>query len=437
MVTLVDYVLNGNGTIEDINIPKSISKGYIATNPSCVYYNDGLYINCRLVDYIKLLRADGYTVNTGMNQQYTNSVFNSINIVHTKDGDFKSLNEPSGTYTTYNGLEDVRLVVWNDKCYAYGTRWDKIDSKAVICIYELNDTFDCIREYVISYPLLSNHEKNWGAVCDKPFTFVYTINPTQILTIDPENSNLTITEICSDIKTDINYRGNSALVRYDEDTYIQLVHESHYDNISNDKYDLKYKYAFIFYDNNFNIKKITKQFNFRQDLCEFSCGIEIVDDTVYIAFSEIDSTAELITISKDKLNEYLDGLDDEPIVVDKNWVYYMVVTNIKHRNIKKAVLYGNYYLTLDDSDRERTFTCAILVLGYYVKRGIMLEDMHNNIIKLQGVYPESKEFIYIEALLHKALGNNMEAKECKMRGDLLNSTSVNPFFLQIINPLYI
>lgn len=436
-MTLVEYIMNGNGDIESIDIPKSISNGYIATNPSCVFHNGGLYVNCRLVDYVKLLRVDGYTVSEGMNQQYTNRVFNSINIVRTKDGNFKPLNEPSGTYNTYNGLEDVRLVVWDNKCYAYGTRWDKVDGKAVICIYELNDMFSCVREYVISSPLLSNHEKNWGAVCDKPFTFVYTINPTQILTVNHENSNVTMTEIIQDVKTEIKYRGNSALVRYDEDTYIQLVHESHYDNISNDKYDLKYKYAFIFYDNNFNIKKITKQFNFRQDLCEFSCGIEIVDDTVYIAFSEIDSTAELITISKDKLNEYLDGLDDKPIDVDKNWVYDMVVTNIKHRNIKKSVLYANYYLTLGDNDRERTFTCAILVLGYYARRGIIFEDMYNNIIRLQREYPESKEFLYIEACMHKALGNNIVAKERKMCGDLLNTSSVNPFFLQIINPLYL
>lgn len=436
-MTLVEYIMNGNGDIESIDIPKSISKGYIATNPSCVYHNDGLYINCRMVDYIKLLRADGYTVSEGMNQQYTNRVFNSINVVRMPDNKFKLLNEPTGTFNTFNGLEDVRFVVWNNKCYAYGTRWDKVADKAVICIYELNDTFDCVREYVITSPLLSDYEKNWAAISDKPFTFIYTVNPTQVITINPENLNITMTEIKQNIKTDAKYRGNSILVRYDEDTYIQLVHESQYNTISDNNYDLRYKYAFIFYDNNLNIKKISKQFNFRQDLCEFSCGVEVVGDTIYITFSEIDSTSEIITISKDKLNCYLDNLDNEPFVIDKEWVYDMVISNMRHRNVKRAVLYANYYLMIDNIDRERILFCATLVMGYYVRHKMLIEIMYNNVIRLQDAYPESKELIYIEACIYKSIGNNKLAKECKIRGDELNNTSVNPFFLQIINPLYL
>ena len=69
---------------------------------------------------------------------------------------------------------------------------DIIDGKGRICIYELNEEFEPIHCIVCDANWLMDCEKNWAAIEDKPFTFIYSTNPLVIVEINPETGEINV-----------------------------------------------------------------------------------------------------------------------------------------------------------------------------------------------------------------------------------------------------
>lgn len=447
MNSIVQFALSNGGTNKSINIPTTLKNGGIESSPSCVLYNNDIVINTRVVEYTKVFDIKDYPLtDRNDNQTYyiKNGGYHSHNVIGVFDGnnisDSRYLREPAGGYTYFSGLEDVRLVVWDDKLYAYGTRWDKAD-RGAICIYELNDEYKAINEIVVDTPTKSPCEKNWAAVEDKPFTFIYYTNPQTIIQVNPEDGS--VKTLVSGVKYNIiqeNLRGNSNLVRFDDESYIELVHESEY-TYNNGVRELHYKYAFVFYNNDLEITNISRFFIFNQPLCEFSCGLCFKDDNIYITYSELDASANMLIIPKESLVEFLMHYTDDNNTIDKNYFIEKVNTLISGGNTKQAMPFINFCLTEGIYNGSEKYLKLIMLLSYICQNLIDKTNIELLAIKstLENIISEGyyeKECYYLLAMIYRILGDLEQNKICVDKANNMKQLCATEF-LMFINPHYL
>jgi hypothetical protein len=68
-----------------------------------------------------------------------------------------------------------------------------------------------------------------------------------------------------------------------------------------------YTERFVIYTNDLKIGYVSEPFVFTNDLCEFCCGLQIKNDKVYITYSELDCTANLLELPIECLNDAIFG----------------------------------------------------------------------------------------------------------------------------------
>ena len=289
--------MNG-GIFTHINNPHIVlGSGKLADmNPSLVYYKNCYFLNQRIIDYTKLYSSDKFNIYTNsINQFIFNngiSKYNSVNVMtNVSDGRQWVVELPKHGKAAYTGLEDAKFVVWEDELYLYGTRCDVNNGQGNICVYQIDPfNFTVGNEWVVPNNTGVNVEKNWMAIPDKPFCFIYQPNPMTVIEVDPDNCT---TRLYGSTKTNElgdNVRGSTPLIRIDTDTYLTLVHTSDGGFDSGGRYQLKYKFKAILLDNDFNVKKTS-------DLDIGDVGIFSVDGAMYCKLYYIDEHRNLTLVS--------------------------------------------------------------------------------------------------------------------------------------------
>ncbi len=69
--------------------------------------------------------------------------------------------------------------------------------------------------------------------------------------------------------------------------------------------DAIYRHAFVYWDKNFDLIKISKQFNFMGADIEFCAGMAIKDDSMLITFGFQDNAAYIVKSPMSLIEEYL------------------------------------------------------------------------------------------------------------------------------------
>lgn len=454
MNSLVKYVLDNGGTNTEIIYPLRYLEGnFTPANITCVNFNDKLIINSRLLNYSKVFQSDKFAMIPKVIIQtyiFDGNGFDSENIsaVVNDDGTLEphKIEYPNGNIESfYRGLEDCRYVVWNDKLYAYGTRWDKVDDTGCICIYEINDKWEAVNEMVIK-PLHGNScEKNWGAVDDMPFHFVYSTNPFELIKVNPDCTCDVIkireprTDLC---KTYI--KGSTPLVRYNDNEYITMVHTTPACDEEFVK-GMKYYTAFLFYDNDFNITRMSDWFVFRGEMCEFTCGLAIKSDKVYITYSQFDTTSHLLVTDKNTIDRFVANHTDYNNVYGFDYFYdlankyeavgYNRVGCVLHNNA--ALLSFN-----EDVDRERQYETIVKSFCGLVERAQNIEnkELYKYIISNLGEYikmfTDSCELYYLVSYFSKLDGDYGLYETYKRLGDE-RKTTIHSYFFKYLNPNYL
>ena len=372
MRSLVRYALSHGGEDSRIMFPKSIiGRRYAASNPSCTVFGGELLFNTRLVDYRKVLQTNEMSfIGVNMNQTCLmhNYGFDSRNILFKLDGVGLSWmsetdygNNP-GSY--YKGLEDCRLVVWDGVLYAYGTRWDTgRKNNARICIYRLGDDLQPIKETVIESPFGASMEKNWAAIENEPFTFVYKYDPMVIVKVtDLDTGSCEIVkseEKSVTSNTDLNVRGSSQLVELVDGKKVSLVHTADMTTSENGLVEMRYRSAFVLTDANCNILKISDWFVFRTDMSEFCCGIAVHNGYVIIPYSQCDCTVNVLKMSVESVVSFINGDDEGSELYGFDYIFSLAKQyELAEQFASSTVLY-NYAATISEPyTDERTFCLA-------------------------------------------------------------------------------
>lgn len=449
MDSIVRFAIENGGNDYSVMFPTSYLLGsYCYCNPTCVFINNKLVVNSRLVNYKKIIQNNNckFTA-TKKNQLYYLSKYGytSRNILCVVDehGDTKEkeINYGSGEVDAfYRGLEDCRFVVWNNILYAYGTRWDKIEDKGTICIYELDTDFNPINEIVVNDSRLSKCEKNWGAIEDMPFCFVYKTNDNVIIHVENDGKCTLVSHHPINEKYPDYIKGSTPIIRYSDSEYITLVHRTEY---IRDCYGIEkanYHTAFLFYDNEFNITRMSEWFVFRTELCEFTCGMMINNGVLYVPYSQIDCTVNMLEIPLDKIELFMTG--GEWPEYDRDYIYNTAKIYENHEQYTSSFALFNYAATMSNENDEIKKECVIKTfIGLINDLEVIKDNKHINKLKknIQSaikLFNNPTELYYLLAIIDKYDGD-MKGYKRNLEKANKNKALISADYLKYINIDYI
>lgn len=324
---LVKTILDNGGTIKPIYIDSNDSKGTGLCNSSVLYHDGKLRMILRNVEYTLYHcereqkyqscyegplsyyhRDDDLTLRT--TNFYCELDPETLELMRYNKIDTSKLDtEPLWTFI---GLEDARLICWDNKYYGCGVRRDTTTNgqgRMEFSELEIND--DNVKEVKRDRIEVSNPEsyceKNWMPIKNLPFHFIKWTNPTEVVKVDlNKNQAEQIFLANKQYQLSLDLRGGSQLIVWDDDTYLSIVHECKFiPKNFNDYKDADYYHRFVIWDKNWSIKYISENFNFMTAKTEFCIGLEQVNNNIIIIFGFQDNACYAVKLTKKSLNEII------------------------------------------------------------------------------------------------------------------------------------
>jgi hypothetical protein len=312
MKNLSKQVIENGGNIIPLIIYHPDTNGTGLMNPSI--FNDGgkLILNLRHVQYT-LYHTRGKFENRYGPLAYLNPendiTLRTTNYFCSLDDNlsidsFNKINTSRYDITPvweFVGLEDARLVRWDNKLYICGVRRDtKTNGEGRMELSEikiLDNKVTEISRFRIPAPFTNDSycEKNWMPILDMPYHFVKWTNPTEIVKVDPINKTCKQIFLGKpySIKRDI--RGGSQVITIG-DYRAAITHEVDLWQNKNNNKEATYRHRIVTWDKDWNVVNISDEFDFMTGYIEFCCGLAIKDDNVLVSFGYEDNAAYLLNI---------------------------------------------------------------------------------------------------------------------------------------------
>jgi len=218
----------------------------------------------------------------------------------------------------FHGLEDARLVNWDNKIYLTGVRRDTTDNGVgrmeLSRVVNTDDSPIEVSRVRVKHPTNEQDaycEKNWMPVRDVPFTYIKHVNPTQIVQTDPSTGDCWVVTEKERVIEVPNTRGGSQVLSY-KGGYVAVTHDTvywYFSDRGDGNKDAIYKHRIVFWDKDWNLQKVSKPFHFMGGQIEFCCGAEYVDNKFYITFGFEDNSAHLLVIDEKHIDKLLEDGD--------------------------------------------------------------------------------------------------------------------------------
>lgn len=324
MNDLVKYAIDRGGDVTPLIISSDMNKGSGTMNPSVFMEPNGdIVVNIRCTNYTlyhsenkkfahcwgPLIYIHPETDLTLTTYNYFAKLNNNFEIEWVSEVDYSSLNVTP--LWEFVGLEDARLVRWDNKLYQCGVRRDTTtNGQGRMELSEIKISGTSVREISRDrIPAPDNNasycEKNWMPILDMPYHFVKWCNTTEIVKFDPERKTCeTVLLKEQSIKFPRDLRGGSQVIRW-KDFYIAITHEVNLFNDNQGRKDAKYLHRFIVWDLEWNIVKYSDDLSFMGGHIEFSCGMCYKDSEFIISFGFQDNAAYIVKIPENVIESIL------------------------------------------------------------------------------------------------------------------------------------
>lgn len=314
MENLAKLAITNGGNIYPLIIPSKFTNGTGLMNPSILEYNNKIIVNLRHVNYTfyhseaKLFQHQyGPLTYVHPENDIHLRTFNycleldnhcNINRFNLVDTSLFDTYEPLWEFI---GLEDARLVCWNNKLYMTGVRRDTTtNGQGRMELSEIEINEDGVKEISrvrIEAPRDKNSycEKNWMPFLDLPYHYIKWSNPTEVVKVDVSNGTSETIFDGQFVPTPTDFRGGSQVSSY-KNGYIAIIHEVDLFNSEVGRKDAVYRHRFALWDNNFQLIKYSQPFSLMDGHVEFATGMIIKDDNFLITFGFQDNAAYLLQI---------------------------------------------------------------------------------------------------------------------------------------------
>jgi hypothetical protein len=166
-------------------------------------------------------------------------------------------------------------------------------------------------------------------VLDMPYHFLKWTNPLEIVKVNLEDKGKeevakgvlntisceTVIEKTEKIDLPFDLRGGSQVVKVDGN-YVCITHEVdfwHHEGVWKDAF---YYHRFVIWDEDWNLVKVSKQFQYMGTRIEFTCGLAVDGDDLLISFGYQDNAAYILRWPK-HLMDKLEWEDLDKIRISK------------------------------------------------------------------------------------------------------------------------
>lgn len=318
MGNLVQKAVEHGGKLAPLVISNGLHSGTGLMNPSVFVDDDGdILVNLRHVNYTlchsentqkfpnrwgplsylhpekdQTLRTENYICRLDENLSMTDYCHVEMLDLHTPIWEFI-------------GLEDARLVKWDNKYFLVGVRRDTTTNGQGRMEYthvdldKINWTAKETKRVRIPAPGPDDSycEKNWVPIIDKPYYFVKWTYPVEIVKADPEEPKCDQVSLRENIIPPVDQRGSSHIVPWGN-VYISISHEVDlFKNYLNQK-DAYYRHRLLVWDKEMNLVGISKKFSFLDARIEFVAGAAKYGEDLLITFGFQDNAAFILKTPK-------------------------------------------------------------------------------------------------------------------------------------------
>lgn len=324
MKSFAKLVLEHGGFIKPLIIDSKITNGTGLFNPSILVDNDKIYINIRHCQYtlyhaelninehpygplVYFNPENDITLTTTnyfgeLNSDYT---IKYIHKVDTSKLDVKAVWE-------FVGLEDGRIVKYEDKIYLCGVRRDtKTNGEGRMELSELEIKPNSVKEISrwripAPPPNLSYCEKNWMPILSKPEHFVKWLNPVEVVKIDRVNKTCETVHLGSEMNFERDVRGNGQVIDFDNG-YLTLTHEVDLYNSEAGRKDGTYVHRLSHWSKDWKLIRKSPAFSFMGAKIEFACGMAEQGDNILMTFGYQDNAAYILGCSKNLIRDIMNA----------------------------------------------------------------------------------------------------------------------------------
>ena len=322
MQNFVKHCVNNGGVIKPLIIPSGETNGTGLFNPTIFVDGDEIYVNIRHCQYTlyhselnrfehqwgPLLYLNPENDITLTTTNFFCTLDSDLNIDRIHRVDTSSFDR--NPLWEFVGLEDCRIVKWDDKFYLSGVRRD-LDTIGTgrMELSELDISSDRVKEvsrFRIPAPApdTSYCEKNWMPIVDKPFHYVKWSNPTEVVRVDTSKVVTTTTHLGSERDLSHDLRGGSQVIPF-KDGYLAIQHVTYLYRTEQQRENATYRHRFTYWDKDWNVIKRSEIFDFMDAKIEFSCGMSQYGDDYLITFGFQDNAAYVLKVPGNVLEDFI------------------------------------------------------------------------------------------------------------------------------------
>lgn len=325
MKTFVNRAIVNGGTIKPLIIDSNLTNGTGLFNPSVFIDDDNkIYVNIRHCQYTlyhsenniyehpygPLVYFNPENDITLTTTNYFGELDQHLNIKYLSKIDTSLLDiKPVWEFV---GLEDARIVKWDNKFYICGVRRDtKPNGEGRMELSELEINGTQVREvsrHRIPAPDPNNSycEKNWMPIIDKPFHFLKWSNPVQIVNYDLTKKTCETAFLANQNYFQIDQRGGGQVIPY-RGGYLSLVHETSLYDTEAGRKNGTYRHRFVHWTKDWIPIRASEIFSFMNAKIEFAAGLaKTNDNNILVTFGFQDNAAYIlkcpIKVLEDVLN---------------------------------------------------------------------------------------------------------------------------------------
>lgn len=315
---LVKWALHQGGIVKPLIVDSTYTKGTGLMNPSVFVDGENILVNIRHTNYT-LYHSEGRIFNhhygplqylhpeDDMNlktQNFLSFLDHDLNTVRCDLIDTSTLDVAPIWH--FIGLEDARLFRWNEKLYLCGVRRDdNTTGSGRMQLSEIEISDSSVKEIArhkipAPDPNTSYCEKNWMPILDHPYHFVKWTNPTEVVRFDITTGKCVTASLDKDAIIPIpkDQRGGSQVIPY-KTGYMAITHEVDLYNDPLGRKDGRYRHRCIFWDQNWKVIKVTKEFGFMGGEIEFCAGAALYGEDILISFGFQDNSAYILKMPID------------------------------------------------------------------------------------------------------------------------------------------
>ena len=325
-MNFIQRAVSRGGKLAPLVIGHDPATGTGLMNPSLFVDSDG--------DILVNLRKVNYTLYASENKQKFPCPFGPLSYLHPEndqhlrttnyllrlDKNLKVINETEvqmqSLHTpiwTFVGLEDARLVNWDNNYYLIGVRRDTTTNGqgrmeySQIEIDKENWTAKEVHRLRIPAPAPNDTycEKNWMGVEDKPYHFVKWTMPTEVVKCRPDIPSTNTVILKQTPQAPRDQRGGTPIISWG-DYYIAITHEVWlWYNYLKQK-DSIYRHRLVVWDKDFNFLGLSKEnFSFLDVPIEFCIGAAKYKDELLLGIGVQDNCAFILRTPKDLVDEMI------------------------------------------------------------------------------------------------------------------------------------